>query len=322
MRAFITGASGFIGGHLVERLLENKWQIRALIHQQRIPSQENIEVIKGDIRDLRLLQEALKGTDILFHLASALGSSLISHKEFLAINAQGTQNVLQAAGRAGVQRIVHFSSAGVLGAVRDSEAADENYLLNPQNIYDTSKLEGEKIARTMANQGLDVVIIRPGWAYGPRDRRTFKLIKAVHQRRFALIGKGRTLQTPVHIQDLIQGTLLCAERGKRGEIYHLAGKEILTVKEIAEAIAGATGKKLLPLSLPLLPVKWAAGVMGILYSVFKKEAPLNPAKLSFFIHPKPLAIQKAVRQLGYAPAVDFKDGIALTVRWYRENGWL
>lgn len=322
MRAFITGASGFIGGHLVEHLLKKNWQVRALVHKKKILRQEKIEIVRGDISNLGLLRNALQEVDVLFHLASALGSSLISKKEFHAINAQGTQNVLEAASQANVRRIVHFSSAGVLGSVKKNEVADENYPLNPQNIYDKTKLEGEKIALRFAQRGMDVCIVRPGWAYGPHDRRTFKLINAIDKKRFIFVSKGQTCQTPVFIEDLIQATLLGAEKGRRGEIYHLAGKEVLTVREIVETIAWITGKKIPPFTLPVFPVRCAAWIMEKLFSLIRKEAPLNPSRLSFFIHPKPLSIEKAVKELGYSPQTDFKKGMALSILWYRENGWL
>jgi len=321
MQAFITGASGFIGSHLVDSLVQKKWRIRALVHKNRILQQEKIEAIQGDIGDFEILRDALEGTDILFHLASALGSSLISKDEFYRINCRGTENVLRAAREANVKKIIHLSSAGVLGSVKPNEVADEDCPLNPKNIYDKSKLEGEKVALCLANEGLDIVVLRPGWVYGPRDRRTFKLIKAIDKRRFILVTKGNARQTPIYIQDLIQGILLCAEKGKRGEIYHLAGREALTVREIVETISSVTGKKIPSFSLPLPPVKLVAWTMEKIFSLFKKEAPLTLSKISFFIHPKPLSIQKA-GQLGFSPETSFQEGMEMTVFWHKEQGWL
>jgi nucleoside-diphosphate-sugar epimerase len=166
------------------------------------------------------------------------------------------------------------------------------------------------------------VIVRPGWVYGPDDRRTFKLIKAVASRRFILVGGGKTRQTPVHVSDLVSGTLLCAAKGRPGEIYNLAGSEVLTVRAMAEAIAEAAGVSIPPVSLPRLPARAAAAVLTALYRPFKKEAPLNPSRLAFFLDAKPLDIAKAVHELGYAPSIGFRTGIAMTVEWCRANGWL
>jgi len=322
MRAFITGASGFIGRNLVEYLLQKKWQIRVLFHKTKIPREEELEVFRGNVRDFHTLRDALAGTDVLFHAAAALGSALINPEEFYQINVYGTRNVLRAAQAEKVKRIVHFSSAGVLGSVEKNRIAPEDYPLNPRNIYDKSKLEGEKIALRLAQEGMNIVIIRPGWVYGPGDRRTFKLIKSIDKKKFFLVTKGKTQQTPVYIQDLINGILICAEKGKRGEIYNLSGGEILSVREIVETISSSTGKKIPPFTLPLFPVKLAAWSAEKIFFLFKKEAPLNRAKLSFFTHPKPLSIKKAEEELGFSPQINFKKGMALAVRWYREHNWL
>ena len=322
MRAFITGASGFIGGHLAARLVRDGWHVRALVHKSRLSGPADIESASGDVRDFDLLKSALPGVDVLFHLASALGASRIDKRDFFEINGEGTRTVLRAARETGVRRIVHFSSAGVLGHVKDGDIADEQYPLDPRDVYDASKLEGEKIALAGARGGQNVVVVRPGWVYGPGDRRTFKLVRAVARRRLVLVSGGKTLQTPVYIEDLIDGILLSEDRGRAGEIYHIAGTEVLTVRRMVEIIAGATGRKPPRLSLPSGPAKAAAWSLGKAFSMFHREAPLNPSRLAFFIHPKPLRVEKAVRDLGYSPGWDFQKGMAAAVAWYRANGWL
>jgi dihydroflavonol-4-reductase len=321
-RAFVTGGSGFIGTHLIQDLLQRAWKVRALVHHRPLPAADGLEVVQGDIRDFDLIRKCQRDIDVVFHLASALGFSLIGREEFFGINAGGTETVLKAAQEAAVGRVVHFSSAGVLGHVRSGQVADENHPLDPQDIYDQSKLKGERIARRYAEQGLDLVIIRPGWVYGPGDRRTFKLVKSIAAGRFFLPGPGRTLQTPVHIRDLLAGTHLCAERGRKGETYNLAGAQALPVRDIVAAIARAAGRKPPRLRLPLLPVKTAARLMGGAFSLIKKEAPLSLSRLAFFIHPKPLSIHKAADELDYKPLIEFEEGMRETVRWYRDNGWL
>jgi nucleoside-diphosphate-sugar epimerase len=322
MKAFITGASGFIGSHLARKLLDQNWQVSILRHERDLPGLEKCQVFQGDIRDPHSLKGMFKGTDVLFHLAAALGASRIEKKRFFQINAQGTQNVLQSAVENGVRRVIHCSSAGVFGSVKENRPVEENHIPFPRDIYDITKLEGENIALGFAKKGENVVVIRPGWVYGPGDQRTFKLIKAVASKKFLLVTKGSTHQTPVFIDDLIQGILLCAEKAKAGEIYHLAGKEDLTVKEITNAIAQAAGVRLFQFPLPIFILKVAAWKLEKSFSLMGKEAPLTQGKLAFFIHPKPLSIQKASAEFGYAPGWDFKTGIETTVAWYRQNGWL
>jgi dihydroflavonol-4-reductase len=322
MNVFITGASGFIGGHLAAALARSGANVRALIHRRRAWIAAPVEFVQGDLRDEELLADACRGIDLVFHCAAALGASQIGAKEFRSVNAGGTRALLEAARAAGVRRVVHFSSAGVLGRVENGRVADEDYPPAPRDVYDRTKLEGERIALEAARAGLDVVVIRPGWVYGPGDRRTLKLIRAISRRRFALVGKGLTLQTPVYIDDLVAGTLLSAEKGRSGEIYHLAGPEVLSVADIVTAIAAASGNRLPRWRLPALPTRAAAWLMGRGFGLFKKEAPLNPSRLAFFLHPKPLEIAKARRELGYDPATSFGEGMAKAVAWYRDAGWI
>jgi nucleoside-diphosphate-sugar epimerase len=322
MKAFITGASGFIGTHLARQLLQQNWQVSILCHKRDLEGLEGYRVFHGDVRDFNSLKNMLKGTDVLFHLAAALGASRINKKEFFAINVQGTENVLKAAADAGVGRVIHFSSAGVLGSVRENRPVKEIHAPSPRDVYDKTKLEGEKIALQFADNGENVVVIRPGWVYGPGDHRTFKLIKAVASKKFLLVTTGTTRQTPVYIDDLVQGVLLCAEKAGTGEIYHLAGKEDLTVKEITQLIAQAANVPFSQFPLPIFALRVAAWKLEKAFSLLGKEAPLTRGKLAFFIHPKPLSIQKAKTDLGYAPEWDFKTGIEAAVAWYRKNGWL
>jgi len=322
MRAFVTGGSGFIGGHLIESLVGRGVEVRALVHRSPLRFDDRVETVQGDICDQEMLSEALKGTDFLFHLASALGSSAIGRDKFRRINAQGTENILASARSAGVGRTIHVSSAGVFGAVKKGETAAESMPPKPVTIYDKTKLEGEEAALRFAREGLDVVVVRPGWAYGPGDKRTFKLMKAICGGRFVMATRGRSFQTPVYIDDLVKGILLAGEKGRKGEVYHLAGGEIMTVRGMAEEIAVACGRTLPRFYLPLMPARLAALFLELAFVPLCREPPLSRSKLSFFIHSKPLSIDKARGDLGYVPEVDFKSGLARTISWYRSQGWL
>ena len=117
--------------------------------------------------------------DTVFHLAAALGASQLDRAGFARVNVQGTAHLLSAARDQGCGRFIHFSSAGVLGHVDTGTAAEEEAACRPQDTYDRTKLEGERIALGVSAKGPEVVVVRPGWVYGPEDRRTFKLIRAV-----------------------------------------------------------------------------------------------------------------------------------------------
>jgi nucleoside-diphosphate-sugar epimerase len=319
---FVTGATGFIGRHLIDYLLHSGFRVRALVHRRPLPPKDGLEMVRGDICDRDNLRRALEGVSLIFHLASALGSSVISREEFRRTNAAGTECLLDEARRGGVGRVIHISSAGVFGAVKSGQVADERTPPDPITVYDKTKLEGERIAIARAGQGMDVIVLRPGWAYGPRDRRTFKLIRAICTGRFVMVTRGAGFQTPVYIDDLIKGVYRAAESGKSGEIYHLAGGQILTVREMVRTIRLACGKKQTRLFIPLLPARLAALILEAGCALRGKEAPLNRSKLSFFIHSKPLSIDKARSDLAFSPEVDFQSGISRTVSWYRSQGWL
>jgi len=321
-RALVTGASGFIGSHLVQDLIRHGWQVRVLSHNRTPDWPRECEVIRGDITDPTSLQEPMRQVHTVFHLAAALGAAQLDRRGFARVNVDGTANLLSAAREHGAARFIHFSSAGVLGRVEPEKTADEDTACRPQDIYDLTKLEAERLVLEEAEDGPSVIVVRPGWVYGPGDRRTFKLIGAIARRRFLLVTRGLAWQTPVHIDDLIQGTLLCAEKASAGSLYHLAGPETLTVREIVDTIANAAGTRVPRLTLPLFPVKVAAWKLDKSFRLFHREAPLTPGKLAFFIHPKPLSSRKAQQELGYAPLTDFRTGMARTIAWYRENEWL
>jgi dihydroflavonol-4-reductase len=322
MLAFVTGASGFIGSHLVRALKTGGWDVRAFVHRTPLSEIPGVASVIGDIQDSGALETAMAGANVVFHLAAAVGSVVTDPHMFREVNVGGTEAVLAAARRAGVRRVVHFSSVGVLGAVKPGDTAGEDYPPTPRTLYDQSKFEAEVAARRAAADGLNVVIIRPGWVYGPGDRRTFKFIRAVCCRKFALIAGTSGRQTPVFIEDLVVGTLLVAEKGHSGAIYHLAGDEILTAEEMARIVAAVYGVAGPRLKLPRGLVLAAAFILEKTFGLVKKETPLNRGKLAFFLDPKAMSSARAKSELGYAPATDFRTGATLAIAWYRENGWL
>jgi dihydroflavonol-4-reductase len=322
MLALVTGASGFIGSHLIRALRAEGFAVRALVHKTPVAEIPGISSIVGNILDMPVLTEAMAAVNIVFHLAAAVGSVVTGPHMFQEVNVKGTEAVLAAARRAGVGRVVHFSSIGVLGAVKAGEIADEDYPTAPRTLYDRTKFVAEAAAQLAAKDGLDVVIVRPGWVYGPGDRRTFKFISAICRRKSALIAGALGRQTPVYIDDLIAGVLLAAEKGCPGAVYHLAGNEILTPEEMTAIVAAACG---VPGPRLKLPRKLAIAVAFLLeksFGLLKIETPLNRGKLSFFLDAKAMSSVRAKKELGFAPMTDFRAGAALAIAWYRENGWL
>jgi nucleoside-diphosphate-sugar epimerase len=322
MLALVTGASGFIGSHLVRALKNNGWTVRAFVHRTPLSEMNGVDVVTGNILDEEALATAMAGVDVVFHLAAAVGSAVTAPRAFREVNVGGTEAVLAAARRAVVGRVVHFSSIAVLGAVRAGDAADEEYPPAPRTLYDRTKFAAEQAARLAAEKGLDVVIIRPGWVYGPGDRRTFKFIRAICRRRSALIRGAQGRQTPVFIDDLVAGTLLAAQKGRPGAVYHLAGDEIMSAEEMTAIVAAACGVQGPRLRLPMKLTQAAAFCLEKTFGLLGMETPVNRGKLAFFLDPKAMSSARAKKELGFQPTIDFRAGIALAIAWYRDNGWL
>lgn len=319
----MTGGTGFIGSHLIERLLIEVHNVKVLLRRGVLREQrKGVNIHYGDLLDKSSLGEAVKEVDAVFHLAGALGGSILSTDVFFDVNAKGTENILKACEDSGIRRFIHCSSVGVLGDI-DGPPAKEDYPCNPSDPYEESKLEGEKIALSFAKKGMPIVVVRPTWVYGPGDRRTLKLFRAIQRKRFFMVGDGKTFEHPVYISDLIDGMALLLEREIRaGEIFHIGGEEIVTIEELCNLIAAGLGVKIPGFRLPVGPVKLAGGLIEGIYKVFGREAPISPGKIGFFLKNRAYDISKAKRILGYFPKVRLKEGLPVTIRWYRDHGFL
>jgi len=319
----VTGGTGFIGRHLCRRLLADGCRVRVLCRTAPPGDLDAaVEVAIGDVTSPASLPAALAGADTVFHLASALGATPFGPQGFFNVNAEGTRNVLAAARAAGTRRVVHCSSVGVLGGIQGPPAA-EDAPLRPEDDYERSKARGEQIAREAAAAGLPVIIVRPGWAYGPGDRRTFKLIRAIARRRFFFVGDGTTREHPVFIDDLAAGIAACrtAEIAP-GEVVTIAGDEIVTIADLCGRIARAVGVPPTRLHVPREPLRTLAGVLERLFKATGREAPLTRAKVDFFLKHRAYDTAKAKRLLGFAPRMRLDEGLPRTVAWYRAQGWL
>jgi dihydroflavonol-4-reductase len=167
------------------------------------------------------------------------------------------------------------------------------------------------------------VIVRPGWVYGPGDRRTFKLIEHIARRRFFFVGDGTTRTHPVFIDDLVEGMARCRTAPiPPGEVITLAGDEIVSIEGLCRAIADALGVRLTRLHVPREPLRTLAWGLEAAFKLAGREAPLTRAKVDFFLKGRAFDTAKAKRLLGFAPRVRLAEGLPLAVAWYRANGWL
>jgi nucleoside-diphosphate-sugar epimerase len=277
----------------------------------------------GDIRDASAVERAAQRVEVIYHVAAIYRQAGLRYDEYRAVNARAVGTVIEAASRAGVKRVVHCSTVGVHGDV-ERPPANEDAPLKPGDIYQVTKLEGERVAREAgARAGLEVVIARPTGIYGPGDRRLLKLFRGVVRRRFLVLGSGEIFYHLTYIDDLVEGFRLCGEvPAAAGRTYILAGGEVTTLNDLIRIVAEVAGVQPPTLHLPVLPVWVAGAACELICAPFGIEPPLYRRRVDFFTKSRAFDIARARAELGYAPHVSLREGIRRTLEWYRRAGWL
>ncbi len=242
---------------------------------------------------------------------------------YRAVNALAVRDVVEAAARAGVRRVVHCSTVGVHGDV-EHPPANEDAPLKPGDVYQETKLEGERLAREAAQQfGIEVTIARPTGIYGPGDRRLLKLFRGVARGRFPILGRGKIYYHLTYIDDLVDGFRLCGEHPDgAGRTYILAGGEVTTLNELVALVAEVAGVRPPRLHLPVWPFWVAGAVCEAVCAPFGIEPPLYRRRVDFYTKSRAFDIARARRELGYDPQIGLRDGILRTLDWYRRHGWI
>lgn len=324
MKVLITGAGGFIGSHLVDSQLAQGHDVRALdLHLDLLSHQgahPHLEMIPCDITDESLLKKVVEGVDIVYHLASAHLDVRLSDEYYRRVNVGATLALLRAAKQAGVKRFVHCSSVGVIGDVQ-TPPANETTECYPTNIYERTKLEGEKTAIDFARRtGFPVVVMRPAWVYGPRCPRTAKLMRTISKGRFLFFGKGQNMRHPVYISDAVKGLELCGSAdGVNGEVFIIAGEKAVQVSELVDVMSTELGARPPKLHLPIRLGLLGGYSLELLFKLIGKQPPFSRRSVDFFLKHNAYDIQKAKRILGYQPQVDLRTGIRETIQCNHNN---
>jgi len=322
----VTGTTGFTGGHLCARLVRDGYPVRALVRnpaQAAATHPAGAELVRGDLRDPPSLARAVAGVHTVYHIAALFRPENVSRQAMNEVNVGGTRSLLEASVRAGVRRFVHCSTVGVHGDVQ-APPATEDAPFAPGDYYQESKAEGERVAQEFARGGrLPVVIFRPGGIYGPGDLRFLKLVRAIARRRFLMIGRGDVKYQMVYIDDLVDGILRCGTLPQAvGRIYILTGEPAVTLRELVDTVADVVGVPAPRWRVPFWPVYLAGALCEGLCKPFGLNPPLYRRRVDFFRKTRWFDISRAKRELGFAPHVDLKAGLRLTVAWYRAQRYL
>jgi nucleoside-diphosphate-sugar epimerase len=326
LSALVTGASGFIGGRLAERLAtEEGVRVRAMVRSmkkaerlQKLP----LEIVKADLLDLSSLREATNGCDLIFHCA-AMVRETGDKNEFLRTNIKGTENILKVSSDARVKKFIHFSSVAVYG-LDPPDGANENTPYQPcGSLYCDTKIGSEKAVWVAHQEGrLPVVVIRPVNVYGPYSNAwTIRPIKLVTSGQMILINRGTGICNYVYIDNLIDGTLTAAKRDQSlGQVYLICDGAVMW-REFFGSYAKMTGKANIR-SVPEWLGKAIALGMEISSKLTGKSPKITRQAIRFLTSKTRFNNEKARHELGYQPRFSLEEGMKLTEQWLRETGYL
>lgn len=325
MKVLVTGATGFLGGHLVNKLLKAGDRVRILArHSANVePLQtRGVEVVYGDLSDKASLKTAVEGIDIVYHLGAAMGGSWADYEE---VTVKGTQRMLDVSLAAGVQRFVHISSLAVyqVYGLKRNAIIDETRPCDPTpekvGSYSRSKVEAEKIVLQYYGKGLPVTIIRPGLIYGPRGRVMFPHIgQFLKNKIFLLIGQGTNLLPFTYVENTVEAIRLAGINDAAvGQIYQVVDDSEITQREYLNKFMAATQSKFPTLPIPFFFFISAAFLVdrlksfGLLKSsTFSQYGVISKYKSLRFDS------SKAKKELDWDPRIGLDEGLSKTFSWY------
>lgn len=326
--AFVTGGTGFIGSHLVERLLEMGFrEVRCLVRQQlKWLEDKPIVRIAGDLFDEEALHAGCREVDFVFHVAGATGTrERMGSDAFLQTNAAATERLIDAARITAprLKKLLATSSLAVIGAC-ESTVADEDAPMQPVSHYGRSKAEMERILARYFEY-IPIVIVRPSSVYGPRERDIFQFFRSFARGFAPVAGPPRRKELSfVHVRDLVDGLCLAAfSEATAGKTYFLGGPEIYSWQQIIDATGRAMNRNALTLRIPARLFPAAGRFLSWTGKLFGARLPLDAGKGREIAYAcKACTHDRARADFGYKPGVSLDQGIAETIEWYRSEGWL
>ncbi len=305
----VTGATGFVGGHLLNCLIRNGIAVRALARRpDRLGESGNLEIVGGALEDEPALERFCQGVDAIIHCAGKIAAR--SQRAFDEVNIHGTERLIGAARRAGVRRFILISSL----------TAREPHLSG----YCSSKHGGE-VALRMAGDAFSWTILRPCVVYGPGDRGTFELVRQLSRNTAIIPANENARMSLIHVSDLATGiTVLLGRDAPRGQIHEIDdGKGGYNWAEIARIAGEAQGKVVRCIFLPRA-VGQLIGLAGAAYGQIAKRTPMiSPGKIRELYHHDWASRNRLLQDATpWRPTIGLADGFRTTMAWYREQGWL
>lgn len=325
MHVLLTGATGLLGGHLIQALRERGERLRALVlpsEDAHMLEQQGVEIVRGDITDAGTLPRAVDEIELVFHLAGMMGVWR-PLADYQWVNVAGTENLYQAAQRAGVRRFVHTSSHTVYGLGHGKFHCEDDPLCPDADPYSLSKAEGDRlIRRLMLTSAMETVIIRPGTFFGPGDNLHFgRIAQKLKRGRGVILGRGDNHLPFCYVSDIVQGYMLAGyHTNAPGNIYNISNDRPLTQRELFNEIADAIHGIRPRLHLPYIPVYLGAVCAEKVVARLTQTRPVvtELGALMFGSDTKH-SIEKARRELGYEPRIDLRTGIRLAAEWFNSG---
>ena len=317
----VTGASGFIGSHLVRRCLHEGYRVKALVRKGNAAiagmKQQGVEVVEGDIREVDAVERAVKGCDLVFH-AAALTSDWGALKDFREINIGGTRNVCEAALKNKVKRLVYVSTFESFDNFRFKRITEETPYVIRNQPYPDTKIEGNETVWHYASLGMEAALVYPVWVYGPGDRTLFPLLADSIRRRQLFYWSRHAPMDMIYIDNLVDLMMLAAQNPDAvGEGFIASDGEPMTFEGLCERVAAGINASPPSLDLPFRLVYLLAAVLESLYRLFRssRRPLLTRHAVTLLASISTPDASKARRLLGWSPRVGQDEGIGRTLEW-------